>query len=42
VNTAEIRRALVRALALTGAELHFIPEGEPAPRDGIAALLRYG
>lgn len=34
--------ALVRALAMTGAELHFIPEGEPAPRDGIAALLRYG
>jgi Bacterial archaeo-eukaryotic release factor family 2 len=34
--------ALVRALVLTGAELHFIPSGEPAPRDGIAALLRYG
>jgi hypothetical protein len=34
--------ALVRALVLTGAELHFIPEDEPAPRDGIAALLRYG
>jgi hypothetical protein len=34
--------ALVRALALTGAELHFIPEDEPAPPDGVAALLRYG
>lgn len=34
--------ALVRALVLTGAELHFIPSDEPTPRDGIAALLRYG
>jgi hypothetical protein len=33
--------ALVRALVLTSAELHFIPEDEPAPRNGIAALLRY-
>lgn len=32
---------LVRELALTGAELYFIPETEPAPRDGIAALLRF-
>jgi hypothetical protein len=34
--------ALVRGLALTGAELHFVPEDETAPRDGVAALLRYG
>jgi hypothetical protein len=33
--------AIVRALASTGAELCFIPEGEPAPQDGAGALLRY-
>jgi hypothetical protein len=33
---------LVRELVLTGAELHFIPDGEAAPRDGTAALLRFG
>ncbi|HEV2451654.1 MAG TPA: Vms1/Ankzf1 family peptidyl-tRNA hydrolase [Streptosporangiaceae bacterium] len=33
--------AIVRALASTGAELCFIPENEPAPKDGIGALLRY-
>lgn len=33
--------ALVRAIALTDAELHFIPADEPAPRDGVAALLRF-
>ena len=32
---------LVRELVLTGAELHFLPEGEAPPRDGIAALLRF-
>lgn len=32
---------LVRELVLTGAELHFLADGEPAPRDGIAALLRF-
>ena len=33
--------ALVRSLALTGAELHFVPAGETAPRQGVGALLRY-
>jgi hypothetical protein len=33
---------LVRELVLTGAELHFLPDGEPPPRDGTAALLRFG
>ena len=33
--------ALVRAVACTGAELWFVPEGEPPPRAGIGALLRY-
>lgn len=33
--------AIVRAIATTGAELWFVPEGEPPPRDGIGALLRY-
>ena len=33
---------LVRELVLTGAELHFLPDGETAPRDGTAALLRFG
>jgi hypothetical protein len=32
---------LVRELVLTGAELHFIPDGEAPPLDGIAALLRF-
>lgn len=32
---------LVRELVLTGAELHFLPGGESAPRDGTAALLRF-
>jgi Bacterial archaeo-eukaryotic release factor family 2 len=30
---------LVRGAALTDAELHFIPEGEPRPTDGVAALF---
>jgi hypothetical protein len=33
--------ALVRGLVLTDAELWFVPEDEPPPKDGIAALLRY-
>jgi hypothetical protein len=33
--------ALVRAVAGTGAELHFVPEGEHAPDDGLGATLRY-
>jgi Bacterial archaeo-eukaryotic release factor family 2 len=33
--------AIVRAVAATDAELHFIPEGEQPPRHGIGALLRY-
>lgn len=33
--------AIVRAVAGTGAELHFVPEGEQPPRAGIGALLRY-
>ena len=32
--------ALVRGLALTDAELRFVPGDEPPPKDGIAALLR--
>jgi release factor family 2 len=32
---------LIRELVLTGAGLHFLPDGETAPRDGIAALLRF-
>jgi hypothetical protein len=32
--------ALIRGLVLTDAELHFVPSGEPRPKDGIAALLR--
>ena len=31
--------ALVRGAALTDAELHFVPEGEPRPTDGVAALF---
>ena len=33
--------AIIRALAATDAELHFIPEGEQPPKHGIGALLRY-
>ena len=33
--------ALARAAASTGAELHFMPEGEQPPRSGVGALLRY-
>jgi Bacterial archaeo-eukaryotic release factor family 2 len=32
---------LIRELVLTGAELHFLPDAETLPRDGIAALLRF-
>jgi hypothetical protein len=32
--------AIARAVAGTGAAPHFVPEGEPAPREGIGALLR--
>jgi hypothetical protein len=32
--------ALVRAVVMTDAELHFVPEGEAAPKEGIGALLR--
>ena len=33
--------AIVRAVAATDAELHFIPDGEQPPRHGVGALLRY-
>ncbi|MBV9208320.1 MAG: hypothetical protein JO037_23615 [Actinobacteria bacterium] len=33
--------AVARAVACTDAELFFLPEGVPAPRDGIGATLRY-
>jgi Bacterial archaeo-eukaryotic release factor family 2 len=33
--------AVVRAAAATGAELHFVPDGEQPPRAGIGALLRF-
>jgi hypothetical protein len=33
--------AIIRAAAATEAELHLIPDGEPPPRHGIGALLRY-
>jgi hypothetical protein len=33
--------ALARAAAATGAELHFVPDGEQPPRSGVGALLRY-
>jgi hypothetical protein len=33
--------ALVRAIAATGAELRFVPDGEQPPRSGVGALLRY-
>jgi hypothetical protein len=33
--------AVVRATACTDAELFFVPEDLPAPRDGIGATLRY-
>jgi hypothetical protein len=33
--------AIIRAAAGTDAALHFVPDGEQPPRDGIGALLRY-
>lgn len=33
--------AIIRAVVGTGAELWFVPPGEPPPRSGIGALLRY-
>lgn len=33
--------AVARAVACTDAELFFLPEDVPAPRDGIGATLRY-
>jgi hypothetical protein len=41
VATDRADAAIVRAVACTGAELWFVPEGEPPPRAGIGALLRY-
>ncbi|HTT51057.1 MAG TPA: Vms1/Ankzf1 family peptidyl-tRNA hydrolase [Streptosporangiaceae bacterium] len=33
--------ALARAAAMTGAQLYFLPAADPAPEDGICALLRF-
>lgn len=32
--------ALARAAAMTGAQLYFVPDPDPAPEDGVCALLR--
>jgi hypothetical protein len=41
VVTDRADAAIVRAVAATDAELHFVPDGEQPPRHGIGALLRY-
>jgi len=33
-------KALARAAAMTGAQLYFVPDPDPAPEDGVCALLR--
>jgi hypothetical protein len=41
IRTDRADAAIIRAMAATDAELHFVPDGEQAPSHGIGALLRY-